>query len=187
MSYIQECRNRRAISQRENYRVLCIGESTTAPLTLTNDFSYPAQLQHILDSKNIGIKFSVINKGVVSITSSYVVANLENYLDYYKPDVVITMIGINDGGTSRLYIKPQKPGPIREFLWKFKTYKLSRLILMHSAKKLQTIITLFKTYFESKKIMPVHMRFHRHMDDFFENEATCLTKGLEFKEKKCFR
>ena len=72
---------------------MCLGESTTA---LGWGDSYPSQLERILNQHNPGIKFSVINKGVPGTNTTQIVANLEDHLNQYNPDLVITMMGIND-------------------------------------------------------------------------------------------
>lgn len=86
---LQEYRNLQSIRQKGAYRILCLGESTTAD-------SYPNQLEEILNQKNIGIKFSVINKGLPGINTGIIISQLQNNLEKYDPNMVITMIGIND-------------------------------------------------------------------------------------------
>ena len=90
---LQEHRNKVSIRQKGAYRILCLGESTTAT---GGDNSYPSQLQKILNKSNIGLKFSVINKGVWATTIAAIASQLDYNLDRYSPDMVITMIGIND-------------------------------------------------------------------------------------------
>ena len=58
---LQEHRNRIALKQKGAYRIMCLGESTTA---IGGEDSYPSQLEEILNERNIGIRFSVINKGI---------------------------------------------------------------------------------------------------------------------------
>lgn len=90
----QEYRNKKALKDKETYRILCLGESVTAT---GGKNSYPCQLERILNKRNLGMKFSVINKGVVAMDSVVVADNLEDNLDKYNPDMVITMIGCNNG------------------------------------------------------------------------------------------
>lgn len=52
---LQEHRNYLSVKQKGAYRILCLGESTTAG-------QYTAFLEEILNQRNIGIKFSVIDK-----------------------------------------------------------------------------------------------------------------------------
>lgn len=88
----QKSLNRADFSQKE-FRVLCIGESTTA---LGGENSYPEQLEKLLNERAPEISFRVINAGMVAKTSQDILAVLSHYLDKYKPHLVIAMIGIND-------------------------------------------------------------------------------------------
>ena len=72
---------------------MCLGESTTA---VGGEDAYPYQLQEILNENNMGIRFSVINKGVPGAHTSAIIEQLESNLNKYKPDMVIAMMGIND-------------------------------------------------------------------------------------------
>ncbi|MDD5109516.1 MAG: tetratricopeptide repeat protein [Candidatus Omnitrophica bacterium] len=90
---VQEYRNIHSLNQKSTCRILCLGESTTA---LGGEYSYPSQLERILNSANTGIKFSVINKGIPGTHTKAIVEDLPDNLNKYNPDIVITMIGIND-------------------------------------------------------------------------------------------
>ncbi|MDD5080214.1 MAG: tetratricopeptide repeat protein [Candidatus Omnitrophica bacterium] len=93
---LQESRNRLCAREKGAYRIMCLGESTTA---FGGVYSYPSQLQDILNRRGIGVRFSVINKGVPGIHTSDILNRLESDLDAYRPDMVIAMMGINDRGT----------------------------------------------------------------------------------------
>lgn len=86
---VQKYRNFCAIKSKGAYRVLCIGESTTAG-------EYPPFLEKKLNEYSIGIKFSVIDCGLPGIDTSYLLSNIEQNIKQYKPDMVVAMIGIND-------------------------------------------------------------------------------------------
>lgn len=79
-------------------RILCIGDSSTYGLGASNTdkFSYPAQLQALLNEKAHNRKFQVLNFGVPGMNSSQVLHRFRENLLEYKPDIVIAMIGIND-------------------------------------------------------------------------------------------
>jgi len=122
---LQEYRNRIAIQKKGAYRIMCLGESTTA---LGGNNSYPNQLEEILNKRDIGIKFSVINKGVPGGNSVGILSELEHNLNKYNPDMVITMMGINDGRDAITY----EYIPIRKitlFLRSFRIYKLAKLLM----------------------------------------------------------
>ncbi|MDD4940617.1 MAG: tetratricopeptide repeat protein [Candidatus Omnitrophica bacterium] len=126
---LQERRNRASISKKGSYRILCLGESTTA-------LQYPAFLEAVLNTNAQGIRVSVIDKGVSSITTTFIVENLERNLDAYQPDLVVTMMGINDGcepGPHKTLFDPAVP----RFMSSLRTYKLFRLLGLHMTAKLK--------------------------------------------------
>lgn len=85
------------LANSDSYRVLCLGESTTAGLAW-GDRAYPNQLERILNERAGGrAKFAVINGGKVATTTDVIVARLPAMLDEIDPDVVVTMMGVNDG------------------------------------------------------------------------------------------
>jgi lysophospholipase L1-like esterase len=73
-----------------------VGESTTA---IGGENSYPYQLQEILNQRNIGVKLSVVNEGIPTGNTMAILAELEDNLNVYNPDMVIAMMGANDGGS----------------------------------------------------------------------------------------
>lgn len=116
-----------ALQKKGAYRILCLGESTTA---LGGVNSYPAQLEKILNQKNLGIQFAVVNKGIAAANTTEVVLKLEVQLDRYKPDMVITMMGINDRGVHMSYLLPAG-SKAPAFLGSLRIIKLARLFWLH--------------------------------------------------------
>ena len=125
----QEIRNRVSLMRRGEYRILCLGESTTQG-------QYPSFLEEILNQRNVGIKFSVIDKGIRGTNTQVIVSRLESYLDTYHPDMVITMMGINDWGPHIPHESISNFNAIN-FLKSFRTYKLTRLLWLHIVTKLK--------------------------------------------------
>ncbi len=121
---LQEYRNIKSLKQGGEYRILCLGESTTSN-------QWPRPLEDILNQSNLGIKFSVIDKGVSGTNTGAIVTHLKRYLDKYKPHMVVTMMGINDTGNSLvLHYKPDK--------YSFKSlriYKFMRLLKLYISEK----------------------------------------------------
>ena len=78
--------------EKGHYRILCLGESTTAG----GMGSYPRQLERILNERKIGVEFKVINKGAVGVNTARILSGLDALLDRFEPDMVVTMMGIND-------------------------------------------------------------------------------------------
>ena len=78
---------------KDTYRILCLGESTTA---LGGSNSYPYQLERVLNQRLKGVTVKVINKGVPGTDTANILNVLEKNIARYRPDIVITMMGIND-------------------------------------------------------------------------------------------
>ena len=77
--------------------ILALGESTTAT---GGTMAWPAQLERILnqdiDMTNKGIRCQVINEGVVGTNTTVILSHLQEYINIYKPNIVISMMGVND-------------------------------------------------------------------------------------------
>jgi lysophospholipase L1-like esterase len=85
------------ILQENEYRILALGESTTDKFYSTGgDFSWPGQLDRMLSEKFPGVKFRVINKGLAATSSSLILKNLPEYMETWRPHLVIAMMGVND-------------------------------------------------------------------------------------------
>ncbi|MDD5154976.1 MAG: tetratricopeptide repeat protein [Candidatus Omnitrophica bacterium] len=127
MLSLQESRNLKAIKQKGTFRIMCLGESTTA---LGGINSYPAQLEEILNRSNTRMKFIVVNKGRGSSNTITILRDAEKNIEKYKPDMVIAMMGINDCNahmpSEDLSFRGSPP-----FFKTFKVYKLIRLVLLH--------------------------------------------------------
>ncbi len=91
--FLQDKVNRQSLSSSQEFRILCLGESTTA---LGGQNAYPRQLEQILNSSPTNHKFKVINKGVPATTTDQIISKVESYLDEYRPQMVVAMMGIND-------------------------------------------------------------------------------------------
>lgn len=90
---LKDNRNRIALRKGGQYQILFLGESTTAEGGWN---SYPRKAGRILEKRVPDIKFSVINKGAPGVDTTYLLSRLEDNLKQYKPNMVITMMGIND-------------------------------------------------------------------------------------------
>lgn len=120
----KDYQNRLDKGDEDTYRILCLGESTTEQGGV---YSWPAQLETILNERIPGKKFIVLNGGRSGINTAFLLLRLEDTLEEHKPDRVIIMIGANDevlyaGYQSTLITK------IVSLLQNFRLYKLTKLI-----------------------------------------------------------
>ena len=125
---LQEQRNKASLGQKGAYRIMCLGESTT---TAGGKNSYPNQLQQVLNDKDIGVKFSVINKGICGTKTGSIVSQLEHNIEKHNPDMIVTMMGIND--EEGICLASHKK--LSLFIESLRTYKLIKLLCLHIAHK----------------------------------------------------
>lgn len=84
------------------FRIVAIGESTTAPWSdgAGPDSSWPALLEDALqvefEKLNLDFNVEVINRGRSAASSGFLVQAFKKDFSALKPDLVITMLGIND-------------------------------------------------------------------------------------------
>ncbi len=124
---IQEFGNLRSAKQKGVYRILCIGESTTQG-------QYPYLLEQVLNQRNIGVHFSVIDKGRPGVNTLFIMNRVESYLAEYRPDMVVAMMGINDKSVRYYQDIPESDA------WLFRhcrVYRFGRILYMHLLKKIK--------------------------------------------------
>ena len=82
-------------------RILTLGESTTADIfSSDNSGAWPRMLERKL--KQSGIDARVYNEGLPGTTTPLIYLSTASYLDRYKPQIVISMMGIHDDEVGKL-------------------------------------------------------------------------------------
>jgi tetratricopeptide (TPR) repeat protein len=157
ISSLQEHRNLQSIKQKGTYRILCLGESTTQD-------QYPLFLEQALNQSNIGVHFSVIDKGRAGTDTSTILNQVESYLADYHPDMVVTMMGINDKGEHIPY-EVLTTSKVMFFIRSFRTYKLSRLLWLHILTKAKEV-----------------GRYNPNVDKQVSGKVQTHLSGIELKE-----
>lgn len=79
--------------EKNSYTIVCLGDSMTS---LGEAPPYPQQLEEMLAKKFPHVNFSVVNLGIPGTNSGILLANLDRYLEEYRPDLVVSMIGNSD-------------------------------------------------------------------------------------------
>lgn len=104
--------------------VLCVGESTTA---MGRRQSYPRILERRL-RKNLGTqKVRVVNGGQPGISTDDIVERMPRFLERWRPDVVVTMMGINDS-----VVPPREAQGAGTRAWEsLRVVKFVRLLIDH--------------------------------------------------------
>ncbi|HVC09860.1 MAG TPA: hypothetical protein VNH15_07980 [Elusimicrobiota bacterium] len=110
-------------------RILCLGESTTAPMFNEHgkDISWPAHLGPALKRLYPKKSFEIINKGYAATNTSAILATLPDELEQYKPVAVLAMMGVNDSQWYGIVtFDAGFRGCVERVLRHFKTWKLLR-------------------------------------------------------------
>lgn len=136
------------------YRILCIGGSTTYNGGPVN--SYPAQLEKVLNESQTDISYRVINKGLPAQGTTHILYELEDNINTFEPDMVIAMMGgVNEVGLS--FVVADTP------MARFKFLVLDRIKTYRLLKKLaKDAIEYLKNYKVSKKISTDFYKFENN-------------------------
>ncbi len=76
--------------------ILCVGDSHTFGAPLPSQDAYPAQLSEVLNATSSDRRVRVVNLGIPGQNSAMVANRLEKQVNYYRPDLVIAWIGLNN-------------------------------------------------------------------------------------------
>jgi len=91
------------------FRIICLGDSVTMGLEVDDQYTYPAQMQTVLNKILSGrARVEVINAGVWGFSSRQGLVYLDQRLLKYEPDLVILEFGINDSRSALLPHYPDK-------------------------------------------------------------------------------
>lgn len=164
---LPELRNRS--HNKDSYRIMCIGESTTQG-------QYPQFLENILNARSKRIKFSVIDRGLGGTNTTHILSRLKKDLVEYQPDMVVAMMGINDGPGNLPYTD-------KGFFSKYiKSYKLWAILMEHINYNINSIIdhNSFKSNL-SNKITDQDMRtaINCYYNEDFNTTKPILEKLIE--------
>jgi hypothetical protein len=91
-----DTKNRILSGDSSRLRILAIGESTSADFYSKDvpNGAWPRQLE--IKLKESGINARVYNEGVTGTETPYVASRLQMLLETYNPQIVISMLGVND-------------------------------------------------------------------------------------------
>jgi len=161
--FMQDQDNSRSIKQKDAYRILCLGESTTAG-------QYPPFLEKTLNQRGRGAHFSVVDKGRMGTNTPAILSQVETYLNEYHPDMVVAMMGVNDWGDHIPFEAPTASKGM-SFIRSFRTYKLTRLLWLHLLNKGKEL-----GFFKPKEAIGINPK----------NDNSCLEIGRIYREQGKF-
>lgn len=170
---LQEYRNSMSLKKGQ-YRILCLGESTTQN-------EYPAFLEEALNQRNIGIQFNVIDKGRIGANTGSIVSQLEDDINKYNPDLILTMMGINDYGP-RMPFEAISTSRIATLLNSFKVYRLTKLLWLHANTKAKELLETINRISHNGSLYYELGTFYMKQGKL-EEAKHAFTKAIEFNPK----
>ena len=125
--------------QGAQYRVLCIGESTTVGVGASDRsrFNYPHQLEGMLNGKFPRLGAQCFFDRNIGFNTTENLIKLPSYIEKYRPQLVIFMVGVNNWWNldkSNILIFDKSSGFSRSalraaiFMDQFRVYKLFKMI-----------------------------------------------------------
>ena len=83
------------------WTILCLGDSFTFGIGAPPQESFPSQLERLLSTRWPTRRIRVVNAGVPSYNSSQVLHHLSQQFDRMHPDLLLVLVGRNDGVSFR--------------------------------------------------------------------------------------
>ena len=172
ISLYQQYKNNKALKNKSQYTIMCLGESTTA-------WQYPVQLQLLLNKKYPN-KFSVVDCGIPGTNLQTILDSLDNNINKYKSNIAVCMMSINNNQI--IYNPKNIPQNITKnevknykLIYKLKIYKLF-LLLKENLLVLFSIKPAFaeKLTDKIKSLENTLNKYHHLGDDFPEMETVAL-------------
>ena len=136
---------------KDRITILSIGDSVTFGIGADRGFSYPAQLEKLLNESESTTKYSVINRGWPAQNSAQLLMRLESWLKEFRPDIVTILIGAQNQANYFGYQEfLQKSGhkkrglflQLHDWMDRVRIYKFIRLIVRDSQAKEKTDKTI---------------------------------------------
>jgi hypothetical protein len=184
--YINSARPKIEIAKKakSDYVILCLGDSFTQGTGAPNGYSYPDQLQRLLNRNINRIKFKVLNKGIGSYNSSMILEKTNKYLEKNNPDLVIILAGRANYWNSWGYTKFLRGktffARVDDALYGIKLYKLARILIYNIKEKLE-----YAKSYNGNKPNENKDYFKSYADKYFHLGLINLTNNL-VEAKKWF-
>lgn len=138
--YLQRTKREDKVQSKENsIKILCLGDSFTFGSGAEPGYSYPEQLEKLLNKNNSDLKFIVYNRGgsIPGLNSSQLLKILDKNITKYQPQMIVVLIGMHNKWNltdSNYFLFTAEgwnswPYQLDGFLTRFRTYKLLKITI----------------------------------------------------------
>lgn len=115
--------------EEKGYVILSLGDSFTYGGNVSFEQTYPYILQTILARENLSREFTVVNAGVCEHNSRQVLARLPDFINKYKPNMVLLLVGATDRFNFAGYNFEEKG--IKSLFYDLRIYKMFKIISLN--------------------------------------------------------
>lgn len=140
-------------------QITCVGDSHTFGVGTSMQYSYPKQLEKLLNNNNLPQKFSVINLGRPGASPRLQFEELKNFLDTYTADLVILLTGRNSDIELETWKMVSLPKDIKYTIVSLKSIRFLKEIFNYIAEKNPLSPDIRKTS-KRKKIYNNYMNYY---------------------------
>lgn len=140
------------IKDKSKVVILCLGDSYTFGIGAAYQYSYPRQLERILNERFSGSSYEVYNLGIPGSNSSQLVNNMQDNVDKYDPDILIVMTGRNDTWNLTDATSVLVSSKIDLALTRLKIYKLIKIIMINLREKVTSENTIISKIATKRKL-----------------------------------
>lgn len=111
-------------------RVVFLGDSHTYGLYLSEQESFPAQLEQLWNAAGSAPQMEAVNLGYPGTNSSRILKSLPAVIDKLKPDVIVVLVGINDFWTAPVSVNDEQDASAHIIDWLFRHSRVFKLCYM---------------------------------------------------------
>jgi len=149
---------------KNNFRIICLGGSSTFGWGVSGEDTYPFQLEKLLREKYDAKNIEVINAGIIGYTSHQGLLLLNNQILKFNPDVITVSYLVNDVDKHRFYRNSSLPDKLvnsrnklivflESCLEKSKFFKIIKKLIVHlKGSKVKFYGNVTGTYSKNRRV-----------------------------------
>jgi lysophospholipase L1-like esterase len=170
----------RGRKEKDVYRIIMLGDSTTFGWGVNQEESYSRILEKKLNLHSKKRRYEVVNFGIPGYTSFHGKAVFNHFALDLDPDMVVVTFGANDSkrissATKQVLTQEGWLVRLKYFFWNFKTYKLLRKMILSLSNPLDRL--------RNKKSVEGEKQPFSTLNEFRENldyiVVTCKKKNID--------
>lgn len=159
------------VKNKGTFRIICLGDSATFGMFVNDNFTYPSQLEAMLNLRYPYLNFEVINAGVPGFSSFQERLVFKQVAEDLKPDLITLCFGVNDQVKA-----PRSDYEVYQTRLKWESGITFSLLHLKSFQCIRFHLIGFLLLRSGKKNLSEHKE-RVNSDEFFENYRQIVTEA----------